>query len=217
MNKILIGLLFEKLYQTLLAIWRMIKFNINIRKNIDNIEKLQVSEDGKYITYKGRVIASYDDLVYQTLFEELYNICKHIESFGFTPCIENVIYSWGQYAKLQFKDIHAIDKAYPWVVENYRQGLQTWHQISESSYDRHLNVVPPTKMVKGGFLAGGVYTHDLSKGGDKVYLACREQDGKYYAKMMTLDEFNNSIKDKISSKPRVNWHLFNAYIIITFS
>lgn len=196
-------------------------------KLFDDTKHLQFSKDGKYITYKGRVIEHSANLIYHVSWEdesddeyvimELYNRCKHLESFGFIPCIENVIHSWSQYAELQFQDIHIIDKAYPWVIENYRRGLQTWRQISESNYDAHLNAVPPTKMVKAGFLAGEVYTHDLSKGGDGVYLACRKQDGKYYAKMMILDELNNSIKDKISAKLQINWRLGNAYITITFS
>lgn len=65
--------------------------------------------------------------------------------------------------------------------------IDQWVQITEEEYDHFLNCVPPLAFNGTWFLVGEAQTQ--LNNGKSIYLACKEEDGKYYCKYMTVEKY----------------------------
>lgn len=155
-----------------------------------NIEHLTLSTD-KTIQWKGTTIDRYISQDEEKV-RELQSRCLFLESIGLTPNRRNCANYWDEYKDL---DPSIIGYAYPWAVDYYYEGKGRWCEISEEAYDWYLGCVFPTKMSGNGFLCGEPFTHQDD--GFAVYLGCREENGKYYAKMMTSKEYYSKMNETI--------------------
>jgi hypothetical protein len=63
-----------------------------------------------------------------------------------------------------------------------------WVETTEEMYFEMLGCLPPIRQ-KGGFFMVGEPTRHNAKG-EAVYAAFNETDGRFYAKYLTLSEFN---------------------------
>lgn len=158
---------------------------------------MHVYDSDRFVCYKGRAVRDkkYKFWNEETAVDKLYFRCLHIESLGIIPCIRNVSRDWEEYKNLK-PNINS-PSAYPLVVDDYCESRDIWRRIDEEHYDWYLNSVPPITMKNNGFLAGEPYTHDDM--GNGVYLACKEYNHRFYAKLMTLKEFKVKIREKIDA------------------
>ncbi|BDA76067.1 hypothetical protein CAL7716_102330 (plasmid) [Calothrix sp. PCC 7716] len=159
---------------------------------------MHININESFVTYKGRVIKHHDFNYWKeaNTMQELYQRCLHIESLGLKANIHNVAREWEDYKNLQ-PGIPTLT-AYPWVSDDYYESRNVWRPISQKQYERHLNVVPPITMVRGGFIQGEAITYDSKR--ETIYLACREQSGRYYAKLTNLNNFYTEMKQKINQQ-----------------
>ena len=80
----------------------------------------------------------------------------------------------------------------PLTVFDLNQMVPIWRETNEEQYDNYLGNVPPVCYGASGFLSGEPYTHyDEGRG---VYLACKKQGDRYFAKMMTVAQFKAGLQ-----------------------
>jgi hypothetical protein len=160
---------------------------------LHNIEHLTLWSD-KSIQWKGVTIDLYTSHNEDKI-RELHSRCLYIESIGLIPNKRNCTDYWNEYKDL---DPCIIGYAYPWAVDYYYEGKGKWCEINEEAYNWYLGCVFPTKMSSNGFLCGEPYTHQND--GFAVYLGCREEGTKYYAKMMTGREYHSKMNEPINDR-----------------
>lgn len=160
------------------------------------IEHMTQTHEG-YVKWKGVAVDNYTFKDWDTevaTVRQLYSRCLHIESLGLKPSTRNCSYSWDEYENLQSD---TGERGYPWVIDDYYENKQKWRRIDQEHFEWYRDCVPPMAMRGDGFLCGEPYTHQND--GQGVYLACREQNGKYYAQIMTLKEFKVKVYEKIDA------------------
>ncbi|WP_193200772.1 hypothetical protein [Nostoc sp. MG11] len=81
-----------------------------------------------------------------------------------------------------------LENPYPTVVKDFEANNQQWREITEESYEWYLNCLPPIKYNGNRFMNSELYTYLNT--GEGLYLACKEEFGKYYAQLMTLKQYN---------------------------
>lgn len=165
--------------------------NSNYTDWLHNIEHLTLSSD-KNIQWKGVTIDRYSPSHDENKIRELHSRCLYLESIGLAPNKRNCTHYWDEYKDLNPR---IIGYAHPWAIDYYYEGKGKWCEISEEAYNWYLGCVFPTKMSGNGFLCGEPYTHQDD--GFAVYLGCREEGSKYYAKMMTAKEYHSKMNEPI--------------------
>ena len=110
------------------------------------------------------------------------------------PNAHNCNLYWKEYENLK---PDSINSAYPWVIDYYYANQDIWKEINEQHYDWYLECVPPIRMSSSSFLNGEPYTH--TNEGKGLYLACKCQNGKYYAQLMTRSTNISAKSTKIDS------------------
>jgi len=88
-------------------------------------------------------------------------------------------------------DTYEWDQLWSWMRDN----PHAWIPTTEAMYDDQLGCVPPAAHLGGAFLVGEVH-HKNNKGED-VYAAFRNHRGNFYARYLTMREFND-MADEIS-------------------
>lgn len=186
------GFIDDENFQELTRIHQMVE-NGNYIDWFHSIEHM-TKDHNDCIRWKGVVVGKYDfeDWEEKAAIEELHSRCLHIESLGLKPDTRNCDFSWNEYQNLK---PDAVDAAYPWVIDNYYASNGKWKEINEYHYDWYLECVPPIAMHSNSYLGGEPYTH--TDDGQGVYLSCRYWKGKYYAKLMTLKQYQSKTYDKI--------------------
>lgn len=148
--------------------------------------------DGR-IRWKG-VMVDYDaDLGNEKITpQELHTRCLHIESLGFRPSMYSCIHNWHE----EYKDIQpgTIGSASPWVHEDYNWDTPQWRQISEEYYDLYKDEIGLLRMGGNSFLGGDEWNHTEDR--QSVHIACKYEDGKCYAQLMTLKQYEAYINSK---------------------
>lgn len=175
----------------------MLIMNNNPTNEIENtddwfhgIEHMTATHNG-LILWKKVIIRGYNfrDLKEENAaVKEVHFRCLHIQSLGLKPNAHNCNLYWKEYENLK---PDSADTAYPWVIDYYYANENKWKEIDEHHYDWYLECVPPIAMSSSSFLNGEPYTHTNERKG--VYLACKYQNGKYYAQLMTLNEYKSKI------------------------
>ena len=160
-----------------------------------NIEHLTL-DHSDFIRWKGRVVAQHTSETTEeekAAVKEIHSRCLYVESLSLTPNKWNCDFYWDETYKNLKSD--TVSSAYPWVEDYYRAGENRWKEIDEKNYDWYLECVPPIAMNSSSFLNGEPYTH--TDKGKPVYLACRCQNKKYYAQLMTVEEYKIRIYEPI--------------------
>ncbi|BDA76073.1 hypothetical protein CAL7716_102390 (plasmid) [Calothrix sp. PCC 7716] len=170
-----------------------------------------------YIEYKSEIIEHYSFRNYheeERAITELYARCQHIELLGIKPTIHNCVHFWGKYEKLQ---PNVIAGAYPLVIDDYFSGDKRWRQIDKAHYKLIFEAQLPLKVFENTYLTGGSpYIH--LDDGQGLYIACKKNESKYYARLLTIKEFLTEINEPIVERPpvQVDWyhgieHLYKYY------
>ncbi len=82
-----------------------------------------------------------------------------------------------------------LDFISPVVVFDLNQFVPMWREVGQEQYEHYLGCVPPKRYRTNGFLSGEPYTHTAE--GQGVYLACKKVGEQYFAKMMTVAQFDS--------------------------
>ena len=80
----------------------------------------------------------------------------------------------------------------PLTVFDLNQMVPIWRETTEEQHQNYLGAVPPKRYGASAYLSGEPYTHNDE--GRGVYLACKKQGDRYFAKMMTVAEFNRGVQ-----------------------
>ena len=75
------------------------------------------------------------------------------------------------------------------VVFDLNQFVPIWREVAAEQYDHYLGCVPPKRQRSNSFLSGEPYTH--TEEGRGVHLACKKTGERYFAKMMTVAQFDS--------------------------
>ena len=82
-----------------------------------------------------------------------------------------------------------LDFISPVVVFDLKQFVPMWREVAAGQYKHYLGCVPPARYRTNGFLSGEPYTH--IEEGRGVYMACKKVGERYFAKMMTVAQFDS--------------------------
>lgn len=138
------------------------------------------------IEWKGVPIGNYtpgiDDI---NTVREFCSRCQHIESINLKPSLRNCNIYWHEYEKLQPS---IIESAFPWVVDDYFNNERRWRQIDKKHYGWYSDSIH-NATAANAFLCNEVLAYSCESKPQSVYLACYEDNGSYYAQLMTLNEF----------------------------
>ncbi|MGB3649711.1 MAG: hypothetical protein WBA41_00675 [Rivularia sp. (in: cyanobacteria)] len=173
---------------------QMVK-NSNYINSFHGIENMTINHQG-YIRWKGIVVGEFN---FNSIEEEnkkvkeIHSRCLHIESLGLIPTARNCDFYWNK--KYKHLKPGTVGSAYPWVVDYYDAGQNRWKEIDEDNYDWYLECLFPVAIKSNAFLNGEPYTSTSE--GKPVYLACRCEKGKYYAQLMTAEQFETRIYEPI--------------------
>ncbi|MHC5610545.1 MAG: hypothetical protein ACYTXA_05885 [Nostoc sp.] len=75
----------------------------------------------------------------------------------------------------------------PTVTEDFKKNDCQWREITEEAYTWFLECVPPIGFNGSYFVNSEPHTYNQA--GEVVYLAFKEVDGKFYARLATLKQY----------------------------
>lgn len=120
--------------------------------------------------------------------DELRERCKHIESLGLKPCIRNC--NDLNYKYYQNLKPNTVDYPFPWVIDNYWDYPEKWHEINKESFEYYSTEWLFDNSSDNQFLCTKLVLEDKGK---SVYLACIKVQDKYFAKLMMKEDFQQII------------------------
>lgn len=126
------------LSQELIPIVEQELYLMNLQSN-DNLiaSKTETSYEQLYVISwknKGNPINTYKHIPEHIgKLDQLRKQCEHIESLGLKPCFRNCNdFNYKHYQNLK---PHTVDYPFPWVIDNYWNSPDKWHEISKESFE----------------------------------------------------------------------------------
>ncbi len=154
----------------------------------DNLKAVLASPDYQMyvITWKNIPIGNYTPGIDNiSTVNEFRSRCQHIESIGLIPSFRNCSVYWHEYEKLQ---ANAINSAFPWVVDDYFNNQHQWRKIDKQHYEWYADSMHNIT-ITNAFLCNEVLMYNRESNAQSLHLACYQDNGIYYAKLMIAKEF----------------------------